>query len=195
MDNDLEAFLTFEFWHIQLSTPPPGRRWSCPRYPPLSGTTGPPLQEGHDILSQQVWRREKMIHAQMLASTRHTHYRKHTPNTVNSVSQLHNWGFSKNHLTQWTTKRESLRGKRHLSLDRDSETDYRPPSPSLHYHVHLSILLRDTGFHRGHHWRLSGVLAERCLLDANVRKQHETVRWSIVERDLVLPQNVNRVRC
>lgn len=64
--------LTFEFWHIQLSSPVAAQRWSCVTCLPPSGSTGPLLPAVHDTLSQQAWRGSvEMIHTRNCQQNTH----------------------------------------------------------------------------------------------------------------------------
>lgn len=117
-----QQILTSGVWHIQLSIPAAAQRWSCETCLLPSESTSPSLPVGCDILSQQAWRGTvEMIHR---SSAKLTCYCKQAQ-IVAAVSQpvAENEGFSKNHLTRWTTRRGSLTGKRHLSRDKDSATN------------------------------------------------------------------------
>lgn len=163
----LESVLTFGFWHTRLSSPAAAQRWFCLTCLPLSGSTDPLPPVANDILSQQACRGTRMIHTRYSQQTVHIIANRHTL-LMRWLVLAYKWGVLKNHLTQWTTRRGFLTGKRHLSQDTDSARDYRPASLLFSKQV-------------SHGWKAFEKCTACTVWLWEVYLQDDTVRWSFVE--------------
>lgn len=116
--NKILSALTFGSLHIQLSTPYAAQRWSCAMCPLPSGSKGPQPLRGSDIPSQRACGTKSTTTESVQSQCKQVH-------TVAGwlMKNQENEGFWKNQLTQWTTRRESLTGRRHPEWDTDSATD------------------------------------------------------------------------